>query len=99
MEANPMRPNIRLFLLLTTVCALLVIAGSPAFADTDCACDNGQQVSTTRDDDYACDSACSMVGADSGVPASADTSDDDDDGVTVVAPRRGRGPVGGPRRR
>jgi hypothetical protein len=94
-----MRLDLRIALFLITVCGVLAITGSPAFAETTCACDNGQQVSTTRDDDYACESACSMVGAESGVPAAVDESDDDDDGEVIVAPRRDRRRPGPARRR
>jgi len=76
--------------LLSTVFALALLFAAPAFAQTTCACDNGQSVESTSSAPDACNSDCQLVGANGGVPAAADYDDDDGDGDTevVVPPRR-----------
>lgn len=86
-----MRAVHRIILMLLFSFALTLLASAPAFAQTTCACDNGQSVQATSSAPDACDSDCQLVGANGGVPAPADYDDDDGDyGDTevVVPPRR-----------
>jgi hypothetical protein len=98
-----MRAVLRSASILLLAFALTLLASAPAFAQTTCACDNGQSVESTSSAPDACANDCQLVGANGGVPAPADYDDGDDDGgygntEVVVPPRRDVGPEGRRRR-
>jgi hypothetical protein len=64
----------------------------PAAAGTDCLCANGETVTTTEEGQLACPNVCELLGGGGQVVTNEDEGYEDD-GDTVVIPRRDRGPA------
>jgi len=77
------------------ILAVLLLAfalAGPAGATTKCLCNNGKVINTTRSGERGCNSACEILGGGGRVWVPEDQIYEDD-GATVVRPKRRSGPA------